>query len=260
HLDSNTDFFLTGAGILGTETTICGFNAYREGGIPSFVRCRKAMQYSKTLDEVVEHLKEGNNGGNASSWLLGDINTGEIMRFELGLKFNSVVRTKNGYFIGFNAPIDPQIRNLECSNTGYDDIRRHTGARRVRLTELMKEYHGKIDVDTAREILADHYDVYLKKPDNPCSRTIDGHYDLDDRAFMSDPSRPKPYAPHGTLDGKVTDSKLADKMSLWARWGNSSGMPFDAEKFLAEHIQYADLKGYLRSRPEQPWTLFEGDK
>ncbi len=87
-------------------------------------------------------------------------------------------------------------------------------------------------------------------------KTVDGHYDLDARAFMSDPSRPKPYAPHGTLDGKITDSTLARRMSLWARWGNSSGMAFDAEKFLDKHIQYNDLRGHLRDRPSQPWTPF----
>jgi len=258
HLDSNTDFFITGAGLVGTETTIAGFNSYSEGGLPSFVRCRQAMQYSDTIDDVMRFLKEGNNGGNASSWLLGNINTGEIVRFELGLRFDSVSTTRSGFFIGFNAPVDPRIRNLECSDTGYEDIRRHTGARRVRLTRLMREYYGRIDTEVAKTILADHYDVYLKKTDNPCSRTVDGHYELDDRAFMSDPSRPKPYAPHGTLDGKVTDSARAAGMSLWARWGNSSGMPFDAERFLREHIQYEDLRGHLRDRPAQPWTLFTG--
>jgi len=46
------------------------------------------------------------------------------MRIELGLKFVGVERKKEGYFIGFNAPYDPRIRNLECTNTGFDDIRR----------------------------------------------------------------------------------------------------------------------------------------
>jgi hypothetical protein len=89
-------------------------------------------------------LKE-NSGDYANSWLFGDINTNEILRLELGLKYHSTERTKNGYFIGFNAPYDPRIRNLECANTGFDDIRRHQGARRVRLDDLMDEYKGKIN-------------------------------------------------------------------------------------------------------------------
>ena len=46
----------------------------------------------------------------------------------------------DGYFIGFNACYDPRIRNLECSNDGFFDIRRHSGARRVTLNEKIKEY------------------------------------------------------------------------------------------------------------------------
>jgi hypothetical protein len=256
YIQSASDFFVTGASIMGTETTIGGFSLYDENEAPDFYRVRKAMQYADSLDKFVELMKKQNNGGYANSWLLADLNSGEIMRFELGLRFSNVERKKDGYFIGFNAPLDPRIRNLECSNTGYADIRRHQGARQVRLTQLMREYQGRINIGIAKRILADHYDVYLKK-DNPCSRTVDGHYELDDRAFMSDPSRPKPFQARGAVDGKVMDSELAKNMSFWARWGNSSGLAFDADKFFAEHIQWEYLKGYIKSRPSQPWTLFK---
>ena len=106
-----------------------------------------------------------------------------------------------------------------------------------------------------KRILADHYDVYLHKI-NPCSRTVDSHYELDDRAFMSQASRPKPYQPRGAVDGKVIDSDIARKMSFWARWGNSSGMSFDANKFCDKHIQWDYLRPWLNDRPSQPWTLF----
>jgi hypothetical protein len=249
---SFTDFFVTSAGIMGTETTIGGYSEYDPDEDPEFYRIRNAMQYADTLDEFVQLMEKKNNGGYANSWLLADVNTGEIMRFELGLQYQSVERTKDGYFIGFNAPEDPKIRNLECSNTGYTDIRTPMGARRVRLTQLMQEHHGEIDIQVAQEILADHYDVYLEK-ENPGSRTVEGHYELD--AFEYWPAR-IPYAPQGAVDGKVMDSDLAKQLSFWARFGNSSGMPFDAEKFLAEHIQWSHLDGYLKDRPSQPWSLF----
>ncbi len=149
-------------------------------------------------------------------------------------------------------PIDPQIRNLECANTGYDDIRMPAGARRVRLTQLMEQYKGKIDIKNAKKIIADHYDVYLKKT-NPGSRTIEGHYELD--AFEYWPAR-LPYAPQGAVDGKVMDSDLAADLSFWARWGSSSGMAFDADEHLIEHPQWDHLEGYLKDRPTQPWALF----
>lgn len=255
YIDSFTDFFVTNAGLMGTETTIGGFSLYDPNEAPEFYRVRKAMQYSEDLTQFVEIMKKNNNGGYANTWLIGDIHTGEIMRYELGLQFYNITMTKNGSFIGYNAPLDPRIRNLECSNTGYADIRRHQGARQVRLAELMAEHHGRLDTEIGKAMLADHHDVYLNK-NNPCSRTVDGHYELDAREFMSQPGRPVPFQPRGTVDGKVMDSIMARDLAFWARWGNSSGMPFNAAEFLKRHIQWDHLNGYLKDRPGQPWKLF----
>jgi hypothetical protein len=251
---SGSDFFVTSNGIIGTETTIGGFFPF-ENKVPISCRIRQAMQYGKNLDDYVEMLLDGNSGDYANSWLFGDTRTNEILRLELGLRFNNVERTKNGYFIGFNAPYDPRIRNLECVNTGFDDIRRHQGARRVRLSELMDEHKGKLNIDIAQKILGDHYDIYLHK-ENPCSRTVCSHYEMDAREYMSDPSRPKPYSPRGALDGNVCDTTMAKAMSFSLRWGNSCGIPFDKNKFCNEHREWDYLRDYLRDRPQQPWTTF----
>ena len=66
-------------------------------------------------------------------------------------------------------------------------------------------------MQVAKPILADLYDVYLKK-ENPCSRTVDGHYELD--AFEYRPSR-QPYRPMGAVDGKVVDSDMAKVLNSW---------------------------------------------
>lgn len=260
YIHSMADFAETDAGIVVTETTIGGFGQYDPNGAPEFFRVRKAMQYVDKLDKFVEIMNTQNNGGYANCWLLADINTKEIMRFEQALKYTNIERKKDGYLIGFNAPLDPRIRNLECSNSGYAGIRRHQGSRQVRLAQLMDKYEGKIDVKVAQKILADHYDVYLKK-NNSCSRTVDGHYELDAREYMCQPGRPLPFEPRGTIDGKAADSDMAEDLVFSARWGKSSGMAFDADKFLDEHIQWSHLKGYLKDRPSQPWSVFEaGEK
>lgn len=257
YICSFTDFFTTSAGIMGTETTIAGFNEYDPKEEPEFYRIRKAMQYADNLDEFVEIMKKKNNGGYANAWLLADTNTGEIMRFELGLKYASVTRTTEGYFIGFNGPFDPKIRNLECGNTFFYDIRTSVGSRHVRLTQLMEENRGKLDVAAAEKILADHYDVYLGK-ENYSSRNVEGHYWLDPMKYWPDRL---PYQPLGAVDGKVMDTKLAKNMSFQARWGSSSGLAFDANKFLKQHPQWSYLDGYLKDRPTEPWTLFKaGEK
>lgn len=252
---SGSDFFVTAKGIIGTETTIGGFIPY-EKKYPIGYRIRKAMQYGNSLDEYCDILLHENSGDYANSWLFGDTNTNEILRIELGLKYHKTERTKNGFFIGFNAPYDERIRNLEVQNSGFYDVRRHQGARLVRLGDLMDEHKGKLNIDIAKKIISDHYDVYLNKDDNPCSRTVCSHYDLDAREYMSDPSRPKPFAPHGAVDGIVCDTNLAKKMSFIGRYGNSCGIPFLKDEFCKKHRQYEKFCPYLFDRPSEPWTEF----
>ena len=254
YISSQTDYYVTSSGLICTETTIGGFNQFVLKD-PIACRIRQAMQYSRTLDDVTKYLTTNNSGDYANSWLVGDTKTNTIMRIELGLKYVNVEKTKDGCFIGFNAPYDPRIRNLECSNTGFDDIRRHQGARRVRLEQLMEQHKGRIDLQLGQEIIADHYDVYLNKT-NPCSRTTCSHYELDDRAFMSDPGRPKPYQPRGAVDGIVCDTALAKQMAFSARWGSSCGTPFYKDVFCAQNIIWKDQQPYLHDRPAQPWTTF----
>ena len=69
-----------------------------------------------------------------------------------------------------------------------------------------------------------------------------------------------PFLPGGTCDAKVVDSRLAKEMAFSARWGSACGTPFDADSFLAEHPQFDWMKGLLKSRPSQPWTVFRAAK
>jgi len=253
---SGTDFFVTSAGIIGTETTIGGFLPY-ENNLPIAFRIRQAMQYGNTLDDYVQILLNGNSGDYANSWLFGDIHSNEILRLELGLKYHNVERTHNGYFIGFNAAYDSKIRNLECANSGFNDVRRHQGARKVRLGDLMEQNKGKLTVELAKKIIADHYDVYLSKENNPCSRTVCSHYELDGREYMTQPDRPLPYQPRGAVDGFVTDSNMAKHMSFYGRWGSSCGTPFIAKQFCNKHRQWSQYLPYLKDRLSKPWTLFQ---
>ena len=106
--------------------------------------------------------------------------------------------------------------------------------------------------------MADHYDVYLNK-ENPCSRTVCSHYELDAREYMSDPSRPKPFSPHGAVDGIVCDTNLAKKMGFIGRFGNSCGIPFIKDEFCKKHRQYYKFCPYLKDRPTEPWTEFTSE-
>ena len=250
-IHSETDFFITDAGLVGSETTIGAFTHFDPKGDPEFSRMRHATQYASTIDEWCEIMKKNNNGGYANAWLLGDINTNEIARLELGLKYVGFEKKKDGYFIGSNVAEDHKILRLETTRD-ETDIRLSSIARRVRWKQLMKENTGKINVKLAKEFEADHYDSYLKKI-RPGSRSLCGHWEIDPQFIGND----LPYSPEGTVDVKVVDANMAKQMSFTARWGAACGMPFDAKKFLDEHPQFEWMNGFLKDRPTQPWTVFK---
>ena len=249
YIHSAADFFVTDAGLVGTETTITYFEGgFDEKGIPEFVRMRRAMQDASSIDEWVAIMRKGNNGAYANLWLVGDVNTNEIARLELGRKYIGLDRTKDGYFTGSNYPETPKILRLETS-LPETDIRLTSVARRVRWNQLMAENRGTIDVEKAKAFEADHYDTYVRK-EVPGPRTICGHFELDPVGTTEDP----PWNPGGTIDAKVIDSTMARRLMFVARWGSACGTPFDAGKFLDEHPQFDWMRGILYDRPSEPWT------
>jgi len=250
-IHSETDFFITNAGLVGSETTIGGFFPFDPKGDPEFSRMRHATQYASTIDEWCEMMKKNNNGGYANAWLIGDINTNEIARLELGLKYVGFERTKDGYFTGSNVAENLKILRFE-TNTNETNIKNSSVARRVRWKQLMRQNAGKIDIKLAEAFEADHYDTYLKK-NNPGSRTLCGHQEIDPQLIGND----IPFFPEGTLDGKVVDSRMARDMTFVARWGSACGMAFDKNKFQEEHPQFDWMKGLLEDRPSEPWTIFK---
>ncbi len=256
-IHSGSDFWITSAGLVGSETTIGGFEGFDPKGIPEFSRMRRASQDATTIDEWCRIMKEGNNGGYANAWLLGDVNTGEIARLELGLKVVGFERTKDGYFTGSNVAENLKLLRFETSSN-ETDIRSSDVARRVRWKQLMATYKGKIDAELARRFEADHFDSFHER-EQLSARGLCAHPEVD-------PESPSagwdvPFEPGGTVDGKVVDTKMAKAMSFSARWGAACGRPFDAAAFLAKHPQFEWMKEILGDRPTQPWTTFKaGDR
>ncbi len=250
-IHSGTDFFITSAGLVGSETTIGGFNGFDEKGIPEFVRFRRATQDASSIDQWASIMKQGNNGGYANAWLIGDVNSNEIARLEQGLRTTAFEKKRDGYFTGSNIAEDLKVLRLE-TEMNSDDIRDNAVARRVRWKQLMQEFSGKIDVELAKRFEADHYDATLLKV-NPGSHSLCAHADLDPQPGWS---QGVPFSPGGTFDAKVVDSRMAKQMAFAARWGSACGIAFDARKFLAAHAQFDWMEGILKDRPTQPWTEF----
>jgi hypothetical protein len=267
---SMTDFFVTGAGIIGTETTISGFNAFRFRD-PICCRIRECMQYGRTLEEYAERLQKRNSGDYACSWMFGDTRgKPRIMRVELGLNYVNVETTQNGVFIGFNSTYDERIRNIECTDalssqaathatgagaidggggSGWRDITTSIGNRRVQLEKLTEKYRGRIDTDVIKRILADHYDNHLGKS-SPNTRTVCKHGYADE----GEGGATIPHKPVGAYDTKITDSSLAKRMSFLAHWGPPCGTPFIVREHMKKHPEWKDWAEYLVDFPRRGWV------
>jgi hypothetical protein len=216
------------------------------------MRSRKALQYASSIDDYVRIIKEGNNGGYANDWLIGDRKTGEIGYLELGLRNTPLWRTKDGYFVSSNFARDPKVLKEE---TTFDtnDLSSSPNARHARWEEVMKQAKGKVDVTMAEQFLSDHVDSFEKK-EQPDERALCGHVDASPRGVKE--WGWDAYNPGGAVQGKAMDSAMAAKMSFVARAGHPCGADFTAADFLEHHPEFAWQKPLLRDMKAGPWTVF----
>jgi hypothetical protein len=255
-IHSGDDFVVTAGGIVITETTITGFKGFNVKGIPEFVRARKAAQYANSIDDFVQIMTAGNNGGYANDWLVGDIKTNEIARLELGLKDYRVWRSKDSIYVGSNFPLDEKLIREE---TTFDpaDSTTSPNSRRRRWEDLTNQYKGKIDIETGKTIEGDSYNEFTKARE--ASRcVIAGRVDTDPKG-CPEWDWP-PFFPGGTVQAKITTAALAKDLKFWAQMGNPNGDDFLAAPFFAAHPQFEWESKYLHDMKAYPWTLFEARK
>ena len=255
-IHSGDDFALNSAGIIYTETTISQFKGFKEDGTPEFVRARKAAQYANSIDDFLKIMMFDNNGGYANDWLVGDLKTNEIARLELGLKSQPVWRTKDGYYIGSNFPVDKKFTADETIFRPKDDTV-SVLVRKARWEQLMEENKGKINAELGKAFEGDHFDA-LQKGIGFNSNTLCGHIEEDPKGVPE--YSWAPYCPAGAVQGKVTTAKLAKELKFWARMGHPCGKDFSAVKHFAEHPEFKWQEKFLKDMKSYAWTLFEAKK
>lgn len=250
---SDDDFGVNANGIVVTETTISQFVGWDSEGVPEFVRARKALQYSKSIDDYVRIMSEHNNGGYANDWLVGDLKTNEIALFELGLKHQMVKRTKDGFFVGANFPVSEELIRDE---TTFDVLKKTSSpnARKTRWDQLMKKHQGEIDAELGKKFQTDIFDAIADR-EAASERTINGAVELSPRG--SPEWDWPPFYPGGTVQVKVLDASLGESLSFWACVGHPGAADFIADDFVKKHKEYAPQKGLLKDLKTQPWTLFK---
>jgi hypothetical protein len=249
-ISSGTDWYVSQSGLVVAETTITGMTTFNPDGVPYFARSRKAIQYAQNIDGWVKTMVKENNGGYANDWLIGNVKTGEIAWLELGTFNHKLERTRNGVFIGCNIALSKEVRSE--TNLDYGDKSLTCTAREARLRELVEANKGRLGVEVAKALLADHRDSY-SKTDTPSRNSICGHIETDARGIPQ--WEYGPYYPGGCFDGKVTDTQLAKRGSFWTHWGRPCNTPFETRPFLSNHAEYEWQRPRLKNVVPYPWTL-----
>ena len=102
-------------------------------------------------------------------------------------------------------------------------------------------------------MLGDHFDSFQKK-EEANERTLCGHVDASPRG-VAIWAWTQNY-PGGAVQGKASDSAMAQKLSFVARMGHPCGGDFLAKPFLAAHPEYAWQAPFLQDMKAGPWTEF----
>ena len=215
---SDEDFNQNEAGmiLMGTSLQIGPWSRF---GDPVTVRARKAIQYSDSIDEMVDSLLKKNNGLYANDWLMGDTKTGEIASLELSLRHHSLTRKKNGVIWSCNNAKDDKVR---WGLTSFYDLGIFgrflwndyiPSDRDIFFEEFSNQHYGDIDVEMVKRLMST----------NPINLL--------------------------STDTKITDSELVDRFGLWAFMGKPGGEDFIA----SEHPMDKEMPGYT-DLPGCGWT------
>ena len=230
---SDENYYQNEEGIVILETT-CYQGFWKNTGYSMAIRTRRAIQYSKTLDQAIDYLMEGNDGLWTGAYLLGDTETGEIARFDLALYHYEIWRTFNGFYWaannamsrGVRSEFNGLVKNLEGlvlkilgvkGAYGFYTFNYYDAPRDAKFRELGNKYYGDIDIEVLKEKIMSEF----------------------------------PITDNATMDIKATDTQLMKTDSLWTFWGNARGMIWDV----------SDVKNKLkgaRNVPPAGWTLISG--
>ena len=222
-IQSGMDYYMNDAGLVVAETTLKQ-TKFDINGQTLASRIRKALQYSDSIDQVVETLKTGNNGLYTNEWLLADTKTNEIAMFELGTHKSKLWRSSKdewfagtkGFYWGCNNAKDLDVR-LETV-PGVDgrpaNVVFHPSDRDRTWLKLYDKSKGKISADFGFE------------------------------AFTT-----PPLSAFQSLDAKFTTSDMAKDMKTWALFGPPLGKTWDPSE--AERKRYPDARPLVSN----DWTV-----
>jgi hypothetical protein len=227
-IQSGTDYYMSSAGLLVTETTIRQ-TRFDIKGLALAGRIRKVLQYADSIDAAVDILKSANNGLYTNEWLLADTKANEIAMFELGTHHSHLYRSSKGdwyggtegFYWGCNNTKDLPVRleTIPGVNGRPENMVWRPSDRDKLWRRLYDEHKGKIDADFGR------------------------------LAFTTPPL----CAIH-SLDAKYTTSAMAKRLESFAVFGPPAGTKWEPTK------EDREKDPNVRPLVGNPWTVLRPDR
>ena len=224
---SGLDYYMNDRGIVVCETTLAQ-TKFDASGIPLVDRIRRALQYSDSIDQSVQILKQGNNGLYTNEWLLADTKTNEVAMFELGTHQSRLWRSsKNewfggttGFYWGCNNAKDLQVRleTVPALDGLPANVVFHPSDRDRSWLQLFDRKNKAIDVDFG----------FL--------------------AFTT-----PPLAASHSLDAKFTTTAMSKELTTWAKFGPPLGRAWEPTD--TERRKFPDMKPLVAN----DWTILRVD-
>ena len=190
-IHSGTDFYMNGAGLVVGETTVAQ-TPWNPDGVPMSDRIRRAVQYGRSIDEVVGILAERNNGMYTNDWPMADVKTGETAICLLGTAKKKLWRSgenpfgTEGFLWANNNARDGEVRSeyaFQPNGAPYDPVFAPWN-RDLAFNAYYQREKGKIDAPSLARLFAT-----------------------------------SPINLSHACDGKITTSEMAEKLVFWAHQG-----------------------------------------
>jgi hypothetical protein len=225
-IHSGTDWYMNGAGLLMSETTVLQ-TPFDPAGSPQSNRVRRAAQYASSIDEAAALLSRGNNGLYTNDWPMADVKRNETAVFLLGTHRSRLWKSGDrpppfgspGFLWANNNPRDAEVRKeyaVQPDDAPFDSVFTPWD-RDIAFRRLWAAGKGKLDLKTAIQ------------------------------AFSSSPIN-RPHA----CDGKVTNGEMAERLVFVAHQGKTT----HREKFPAPGSRrMPDLPG-AQPHLAHGWTAF----
>lgn len=190
-IHSGTDFYLNGAGLMVGETTVAQ-TPWNPEGAPMSDRIRRAVQYGRSIDEVVGILAERNNGLYTNDWPMADAKSDETAICLLGTAKKKLWRSGEnpfgtpGFLWANNNARDPEVRAeyaVQPDGAPFDPVFGPWN-RDLAFNAYYEREKGRIDAPSLARLFA-------TSPINLAH----------------------------ACDGKITTSEMAEKLVFWAHHG-----------------------------------------